>query len=297
MLAGACHTLLNFPFKNIASRSLESHDTLIENIAAGIERWEKLQHGTVDIGLKSNTIDLVYSITRGEDIGVQNREKVCILEAQLIHRCPVIEDRDTQETVNIFSAINHLKALHGVDQVLLSIEQHLLKTHEILLHNINSDIGGKISSARRFTTLNGKIKEYPAIACKSTGEHLLQIIIDRYNVHAENIRLEMSDPHRCRAKTADLVARLVKLAAWLMWEVLALHPFADGNGRLARLLASYSLTLIAPFFTPFDSGCREEYLKAITAINKDQAHRPSELAALLLESYSRAWQNFFVQIS
>ena len=40
---------------------------------------------------------------------------------------------------------------------------------------------------------------------------------------------------------ADRLLSIFKSVAWLVFELLDLHPFSDGNGRLCRLLCSYSM--------------------------------------------------------
>ena len=51
------------------------------------------------------------------------------------------------------------------------------------------------------------------------------------------------------------VQLVFKLAAWLLFHFVDLHPFADGNGRMCRLLANRVLCLITPFpVAPFPSA-------------------------------------------
>lgn len=53
------------------------------------------------------------------------------------------------------------------------------------------------------------------------------------------------------------------LAAWLHYQFIIIHPFADGNGRIARLLAS--LVLMESDLFPFtvERGRRTEYFEAL----------------------------------
>ena len=47
------------------------------------------------------------------------------------------------------------------------------------------------------------------------------------------------------------------LAAWLLFKVVDVHPFVDGNGRLARLLANLVLAMIFPFPVPIYAAAVE----------------------------------------
>jgi len=49
---------------------------------------------------------------------------------------------------------------------------------------------------------------------------------------------------------ANLHFTLIKLAAWLLYEFLEVHPFADGNGRMARVLVSNILAYFYPVPVP-----------------------------------------------
>ena len=103
-------------------------------------------------------------------------------------------------------------------------------------------------------------------------------IIDQYN---DKFKVE-HDPY--------------ELAAWLLYEVLSLHPFIDGNGRISRLFWCFSLVADRlPFLlTPFP-GRRKAYKLYIQCIEKDQQSFASEhkkLTTLTVVSVTETWRNF-----
>ena len=87
---------------------------------------------------------------------------------------------------------------------------------------------------------------------------------------------------------------LFKLSALVMFNFLDIHPFSDGNGRLARILASYILSLA--HFSPVsissfsDLKDRDVYLDVIQACRDSSDQRPRDLTALLVESSWIAWR-------
>ncbi len=85
------------------------------------------------------------------------------------------------------------------------------------------------------------------------------------------------------------------VAAWLMYEVLALHPFSDGNGRLSRLLLNWALlSQGVPFPAVFDSehGSRKSNKSLQVAIQVallNAGHPPAVLATRVLLSIANAY--------
>ena len=119
--------------------------------------------------------------------------------------------------------IQHMKAYKYLSEqkdLELTVE-HVLKTHEILMKN-------SIDKSKK-SILNGKFREHPVYA----GTHTFppaQIIPGALNVIINNYnrawKEEEEDP--------------IKVAMDLFYDVVSLHPFQDGNGRLCRLLASHA---------------------------------------------------------
>ena len=82
---------------------------------------------------------------------------------------------------------------------------------------------------------------------------------------------------------------LAKVAAYALFEFVDLHPFCDGNGRMARLVACAIMSSVMSF--PCGLTCEErptnatyrEYVKAIVQARKDPERKPVSLATLAIE--------------
>ena len=110
---------------------------------------------------------------------------------------------------------------------------------------------------------------------------------------------------RTVANSADQVPVLYRLAAVLFVQIVTVHPFSDGNGRLARLLASHVLRSVTPFpVTPYADGTdltRTVYLDAIMAARLADGTEnsfmklsaPADFAALLIHAGWEGWQGCF----
>ncbi|KAL6064499.1 Fido domain-containing protein [Balamuthia mandrillaris] len=92
------------------------------------------------------------------------------------------------------------------------------------------------------------------------------------------------------------------LAAWLMYELLAIHPFEDGNGRLSRLLLNWVLLSFGmPFPVTFDSepgALKSAHKKLMAAIVAGRlfAGCPSVLATRVLLSVRNTWQRIYSEL-
>jgi hypothetical protein len=98
-------------------------------------------------------------------------------------------------------------------------------------------------------------------------------------LRSDNSLLEYAPPEHVAAEMDRLVALYQELecsamhaivkAAWLHHRFVQIHPFADGNGRVARALTL--LVLVKHRFAPLvvDRFHREDYVQALEAANAD----------------------------
>jgi len=87
----------------------------------------------------------------------------------------------------------------------------------------------------------------------------------------------------------------IKLVADLFYEMITIHPFGDGNGRLCRLLAAYAFSSIGvPFPVSITSGhsrSRRHYMDSILKARRIGNDR-SYLYTLMCTSLFLGWSNF-----
>ena len=88
----------------------------------------------------------------------------------------------------------------------------------------------------------------------------------------------------------------IDAATFLFYEMITIHPFSNGNGRMCRLLLAWSLLKDGfPFPVSFTSGRRRErlhYIYAIEAARRlDTGHR-GQLNTMLLVSIERVYSNY-----
>ena len=85
------------------------------------------------------------------------------------------------------------------------------------------------------------------------------------------------------------------LAARFMYRFLVVHPFENGNGRLARLLVNYCfLVMGVPFVVPLTNGHSKARKHYITCILNESRGKQGYLASHLLECYANACLDVFL---
>ena len=98
------------------------------------------------------------------------------------------------------------------------------------------------SNQRRFTNFEGEWYEYPYHPDAEQMENEVTRLLDGCNE-----RFDLCTKHlKHGVKDFDDFYFLFKTCAWLLFELLDLHPFGQGNGRLCRILSSYLLSTFSP---------------------------------------------------
>ena len=204
------------------------------------------------------------------------------------------EPLNIQETRNyLFDEVKKVqgsdeaKKLHGL------LEINLVKyAHSLVLKDIELPEGytrpGTISNKRRITYFEHKMYEY---ASPKGLEQKVQTLLDRYNDLITHCVKEAVD------NLEDQMYKMFKTCGFLLFELLDLHPFCKGNGRLCRLLCNYVLSSVTPFPTPIYNGWSEskkdDYYQALVDARESTTRHPKSLTTMIIESNYHGWKKFF----
>lgn len=97
-------------------------------------------------------------------------------------------------------------------------------------------------------------------------------------------------------KARDAGVHPIELSTQLFYDCITIHPFVNGNGRLCRLLLSWSLMRDGfPFYVSFSTGHkkrRQHYLHAIHSARVPVVGSRRELNCILLQSCQRTLGNY-----
>ena len=166
----------------------------------------------------------------------------------------------------------------------------ICQVHRVLMHDLVHN-AGEYRSGEAYGGFAEGIFFYQSAQLIPS---LLLTVCDLYNQSLRKI-----------AASANQVPELYRLAAVLFVQLVTVHPFSDGNGRLARLLASHVLRSVTPFpITPHSDGTdstRKTYVAVIMAarVVDSKANSfltlsaPADFTALLIHAGWEGWKNCF----
>jgi Fic family protein len=135
---------------------------------------------------------------------------------------PRFRNRNEKEFAGYRDAIDALMRVEAYEPLTVPFVLHL---HRLLFHHVDGR-GGHLKTDQNLIVSyeSGRRKTLFTPPAPREAEFLLAELVDRYN-----------DAKR-EARTHPIV-----LIGALILDFLAIHPVADGNGRLARLLTTYEL--------------------------------------------------------
>ena len=245
-----------------------------------------LYHINIEEGHGCNTMDGVESclkigngITSRRDLSEKERETVNLLEAydRLLDEVKIVEDSDEENKLHGLLEINLVKEIHKCILKDIKFSKYLTKP-------------GEFSKQKRATCFRGEVYEY---AKPEDLEPKVQTLIDRYNDLITYCVKEQEDPE-------DQIYKMFKTCSFLLFELLDLHPFGDGNGRLCRLLCSYALSSVTPFPTPiynvWSKSKKDDYVQALVDARKSKNRHPTSLTTMIIECNYHGWENFFDEL-
>ena len=261
-------------------------DTLTNVIENFTERWRNEPRANLSNDLPT-AVYYVHRSNVGECVGTQTAgETSAVVEGAQRTGKTESYTREERESINTFRALCHAeKLMEEMDGSGLLTVQQVCDIHAILLQDLHR-APGKIRDCDVYTrTEDGSIHMYPP---PTVLEEQFYSIIDRHNIHMNGLKRLQNPQQR--------VEYVFKCAAWLLYHLVSLHPFSDGNGRTCRLLASYVLSSITPFPVstchndPLSS--RRDYVRAIIHCREHPEEGPAQLASMLLEGAYLGWKWF-----
>ena len=200
----------------------------------------------------------VYNSNAIEGNTLTLRETTEILQTGMIYR---EKRRDAQEVLNLRDAIHRIEELISVPGSAHDLEK-LLSVHRFVLNDIQNDAAGCYRTAD--VMLRGAKFQPPA---------------------ASDVERLMNEFSSFVSKTQ---LRALLKATWTHWALARIHPFLDGNGRMARLwqdLVLFQGNLTAAIIRRGNTG----YYQALQSADEGDFN---PLAQLIVQSCTATMQQY-----
>ncbi len=246
----------------IASNDLQSLATIWIEQAEKLKESESLKRFNDNLrrqwAIETGIIENLYSIDRGITLLLIEKG----IEASLIPHGATDKPKDL--VISIIK--NQEEALEGIFDF-VSQKRNLSTSYIKELHQVftqNQDEVAALNGLGQKTNvqlLKGEWKKLPNNPTRPDGQ--LHEYCPPEHVASEMDRLiEMHNKH-----ISDNVPPEIE-AAWLHHRFTQIHPFQDGNGRIARALASLVLIRVRWFPLVIDRNIRGEYIESLELADK-----------------------------
>ncbi|XP_023232963.1 uncharacterized protein LOC111632694 [Centruroides sculpturatus] len=246
-------------------------------------------------------VRFVQIICKEEHVGTyenENKTKDIISKVMAADNNPIrLTSRKEVETANVAKAVltlqNRVNEEKDDCKGLLEIDECILGIHRILLTGLDDQLmtpAGKFSQFLRSAEYNGEVHFYPRFGSQEEARDAVQLCLDRYNeLFSEISKQKKQNLHL-------FVSQIFKLSSYLLFTLISLHPFGDGNGRLCRLLANYCLSTMTPFPSPiynvYTPSMHEDFLNSIITCRNSNDKKPRDLCALIIEANYASWLDY-----
>lgn len=203
--------------------------------------------------IETGIIENLYSIDRGvTQLLIERGIQASLIERSSTNR-PVAEIvailRDQQDTLEgLFDFVTERRELST---------SYVKELHQSLTrHQPTTDAVDQLGRSVEVSLLRGDWKKTPNNPTRSSGE--IHIYCPPEHVGSEMDRLVELHHQHIGAKISPEVS-----AAWLHHRFTQIHPFQDGNGRVARALGSIVLLKAGWFPLVINRDFREEYIESL----------------------------------
>jgi fido (protein-threonine AMPylation protein) len=277
---------------------------MIEEIVKIRQTWDSIKEnsrdGFVD-GIKRRLeAKFFYHCNVEEEHGLQSVdeiEKLLETTEDAVSKGNESLSFEEQETVNLRDAYLYLKSeSESVDMEYRGLleESMLRQVNKIILRNIPRQKfytkAGTYSNNPRITQFRGETYYYQQ---PDDMQEAVCLLMDRYN--------SLFTQSMNKTDEVEKLQGIFKSVAWLVFELLDLHPFSDGNGRLCRLLCSYVLSTCTPFPSPIynmhSDSSQKDFIDALVNATRSESRHPCELTTMIIESNWASWQNLKKELS
>lgn len=243
-----------YPIKHIAARLGRVTEALLRDVddaAARVFEVRPLLPDVVKRALDNLLGERVFSSNAIEGNTYDLRETRAVLKAG--HIIDGARRKEGTEVVNLGNAIRYAEENLTTADTELTV-QAFLELHTTLLQGFDNELPGRFRDRR--VMIRGAKYQPP-------DDRLVPGMVDQFFERFS----QATDEHP------------VLVATWAHWTIARIHPFCDGNGRMARLWQDIILFRRQLTCAIIRSQDREDYLRALESADEDDFDPLTQLVA------------------
>ncbi len=217
----------------------------IENIKGKYnKKFKKLPKSIRKKFIKNFLIKFTYNTNRIEGSTLTLKETSLILKDKITPRGALT--KEVKEAENHEKAFDFMYSYNGDINL-----NFILRMHKILLERIDDEIAGKI---RNFNVaIDGTVFKPP---------------------HSEELKYELKEFLKWYKKAKKKKINPFELAGSVHLKFVTIHPFGDGNGRIARLLQNFVLNKYKYPMLDIPYKDREKYYDSLENCQINKIQKP-----------------------
>ena len=259
-----------------AQEDWEKQVSLMKNKAERMKEYQKKM--TVELVWLSNTLE----DTLPKGLNKKKADEILTQAYDMVDDLPHVNEPGVSQLLQHLKAFKYLCQKPKGSESLSDLTEDMIKqTHKIMMRGLKNEQGLGINpGAYRNGPVCAGGYVFPSHSCIPDA---MARIVKEYNE-------KFSQPHD-----------RYQLASWLHLNVVTLHPFLDGNGRISRLLWCYSLMRDGqPFPTVLTSGHKKSQNHLVLCLKRDRDFFVSNnphLTTLTVVSVNQAWEDYFKMLT
>lgn len=165
----------------------------------------------------------------------------------------------------------------------------ILGVHKVMLDSAYPDVAG------RFRVTGQDVEKLTCIVPPPGREVLEKMYVFRRELDVKLATIPRHPKRQSRTQRQKWLKDVFSTAAWTQHQIAAIHPFGEGNGRVARLMTNLLLARfgLLPSQVKYESKeDKARYLDALCQIDKHQDYEPLErlIATSVFEVYKKEEQ-------
>lgn len=175
----------------------------------------------------------------------------------------------------------------GESQEKITIEM-ILNIHRVFFQNANPDIAGK------FRIEGQDVKK---LACMEPPPG--RVVTEKMYAFWRDLDLKLSTlPKRAKStnkkQKKEWMNEILSVATWIQYQIAAIHPFCEGNGRMGRIMTNLILRRygLQPSDIKYDGEDKARYLDALCQIDKSGDYEPLKklIANGMFSTYKKIYE-------